>query len=104
MPILPLIIVAVAAMVVLLVGVRVDDDDSDGLGILSIALLVFAAILTLLLFGGRPSLAFSGALAVDSYSAFFELLILFAAAMTASDVARVRRRAGVWPAPSITRC
>ena len=70
-------------MGVLLVGVQIDDEDSGGLGILSIALLVFAAILTMLLFGGRPSLAFSGALSVGSYSAYFELLVLFAAAMTA---------------------
>jgi NADH-quinone oxidoreductase subunit N len=82
-PILPLIVVAVGAMGVLLVGVQTDDEDSGGLGILSIALFVFAAILALLLFGGRPSVAFSGALAVDSYSAYFELLVLFAAAMTA---------------------
>ena len=82
-PILPLIVVAVGAMGVLLAGVQVDDEDSGGLGIVSIALFVFAAILSLLLFGGRPSLAFSGALSVSSYTAYFELLILFAAAMTA---------------------
>jgi NADH-quinone oxidoreductase subunit N len=82
-PILPLIVVAVGAMGVLLAGVQIDDEDSGGLGILSIALFVFAAILALLLFGGRPSVAFSGALAVDSYTAYFELLVLFAAAMTA---------------------
>ena len=46
-------------MGVLLAGVRIDDEDSGGLGILSIALLVFAAILTMLLFGwAEPSLAF----------------------------------------------
>jgi NADH-quinone oxidoreductase subunit N len=82
-PILPLIVVAVGAMGVLLVGVQIDDEDSGGLGILSVALFFFAAILALLLFGGRPAVTFSGALAVDGYTAYFELLILFAAAMTA---------------------
>src|SRR5713101_1834595 len=43
-PILPLIVVAVGAMGVLLVGVQIDDEDSGGLGILSIALFVFAAL------------------------------------------------------------
>jgi len=83
LPILPLIVVAVGAMGVLLAGVQIDDEDSGGLGILSITLFVFAAILSLMLFGGRPSLAFSGALAVGGYTAYFELLVLFAAAMTA---------------------
>ena len=82
-PILPLIVVAAGAMGVLLAGVQIDDEDSGSLGILSIALFVFAAILALLLFGGRPSLTFSGALSVSSYTAYFELLVLFAAAMTA---------------------
>ena len=50
-PILPLIVVAVGAMGVLLVGVQIDDEDSGGLGILSVALFCFAAILALLLFG-----------------------------------------------------
>src|SRR5512146_79210 len=82
-PILPLIVVAVGAMGVLLIGVQTDDEDSGGLGILSVALFVVAAIFALLLFGGRPSVAFSGALSVGGYSGYFELLILFAAAMTA---------------------
>lgn len=83
LPILPLIVVAAGAMGVLLAGVQVDDEDSGALGILSIALFIFAAILSLLLFGGRPSVTFSGALAVGGYTAYFELLVLFAAAMTA---------------------
>ena len=37
LPILPLITIAIAAIVVLLVGVRVPDDESDGLGWLAIA-------------------------------------------------------------------
>jgi NADH-quinone oxidoreductase subunit N len=82
-PILPLIVVAVGAMGVLLIGVQTDDEDSGGLGILSVALFVVAAIFALLLFGGRPSVTFSGALSVGGYSGYFELLVLFAAAMTA---------------------
>jgi NADH-quinone oxidoreductase subunit N len=82
-PILPLIVVGAGAMGVLLAGVETDDEESGGLGILSIALFVFAAILTMLLFSGPPSLAFSGALSVSSYSAYFELLVLIASAMTA---------------------
>ncbi len=83
LPILPLIVVAAGAIGVLLIGVEIDDEDSGGLGILSIALMVVAALLSLLLFGGRPSLSFSGALSVSGYSGYFELLILFSAAMTA---------------------
>ena len=82
-PVLPLLIVTGGAMGVLLAGVQLDDEDSGGLGILSVALYVLAGVFALLLFGGRPSLSFSGALSVSSYSGYFELLILFAAAMTA---------------------
>ena len=93
-PILPLIVVAAGAMGVLLVGVQIDDEDSGGLGILSIALFVFAAILTLLLFGGRPSLAFSGALAVDRLHRLFRIAGPVRRRDDRVDVGRVRRRPG----------
>jgi NADH-quinone oxidoreductase subunit N len=80
LPIAPLIVVAVAAIVVLLVGVRVDDEDSDGLGWLSIAALAIAFVMTLAM-AGQNALTFSGALVVDDFSVFFELAILFAAAV-----------------------
>lgn len=83
MPLLPLAVVAAGAMAVLLAGVQVDDEDSGALGILAIALFAVAAILALFLFGDGHAVFFSGALAVGGYSAYFELLILFAAAMTA---------------------
>lgn len=97
LPILPLIVVAAGAMGVLLVGVQVDDEDSGGLGIVSIVLFVVAAILASFLFGQRPSVTFAGALSVDGYTAYFQLLILFAAAMTALmsvDYASDQRLAG----------
>ncbi|HSR57146.1 MAG TPA: NADH-quinone oxidoreductase subunit N [Candidatus Binataceae bacterium] len=78
LPIAPLIVVAVAAIVVLLVGVRVDDEESDGLGWLSIAALAIAFVLTLAM-TGQNALTFSGALVVDDFTVFFELAILFAA-------------------------
>src|SRR5258708_2008443 len=80
LPILPLIAVALAAIVVLLVGVRVPDDESDGLGLLTIASLGIAFVLTLSLTGQTGS-AFSGAIAIDDFAVFFELAILFAAAL-----------------------
>lgn len=83
MPLLPLVVVAAGAMGVLLVGVQVDDEDSGALGILSIVLFAVAAILALFLSGDISRVFFSGALATGSYTAYFELLILFAAAMTA---------------------
>jgi len=49
LPILPLIAVAVGAMVVLLVGVRVEDEDSAGLGFIALVTLLAAFVLTLFL-------------------------------------------------------
>ncbi len=81
MPILPLIAVAVGAIIVLLVGVRLDDDESEGLGWLSLAVLAIAFVLSLGIIG-QAGTAFAGSLAVDGFSAFFELTILIAAAFT----------------------
>ncbi len=81
LPILPMVAVAIAAIVVLLAGVRLADDDSEGLGLLTLASLGVALVLT---FGiiGQNGLAFAGAIAIDSYSAFFEIVILIAAMFT----------------------
>jgi NADH-quinone oxidoreductase subunit N len=81
LPVLPLAVIAVAAMVVLLVGVRVDDEESEGLGWLTLATIVIALVLGLGIFG-QSGIAFAGAIAIDSFSAFFELSILIAAALT----------------------
>src|SRR5438128_10247472 len=81
LPILPLIAVSVGAMVVLLVGVHVEDEDSAGLGFLALVTLLSAFILTLLTLG-QNSLAFGGSLATDDYSAFFEIIIIIATAIT----------------------
>src|SRR5580698_4854503 len=80
LPILPLIIVALAAIVVLLVGVRVDDEESDGLGWLAAASIAIAFVLTLAMSGQNTS-AFSGSIAIDDFSVFFQLAILFVAAV-----------------------
>lgn len=79
--ILPFIAVSVGAMVVLLAGVNVDDDDSVGVGVLALVTLAVAFILTLFTLG-ESGVTFSGAMALDDYSAYFELLILIAAAVT----------------------
>ncbi|MGH7985187.1 MAG: NADH-quinone oxidoreductase subunit N [Candidatus Binataceae bacterium] len=79
--VLPLIAVAIGAMVVLLVGVHVDDDDSAGIGILALATVAAAFILTLFTLG-HHSATFSGAIALDNYSAYFEIIVLIAAALT----------------------
>jgi NADH-quinone oxidoreductase subunit N len=81
LPILPLITVGIGAITVLLAGVRVDDEESEGLGWLAIALLGVAFVFTLGMLG-QSSLAFADAIAVDSFSAFFEMMILVAAAIT----------------------
>ena len=80
LPILPLITVAVAAIVVLLVGVRVEDEESDGLGWLAIASLAIAFVLSLAM-SGQSGLAFAGAIAIDDFAVFFELVVLFATAV-----------------------
>lgn len=79
LPILPLIAVAVGAIAVLLYGVRLEDDESEGLGWLSLATLVVAFVLALPLVG-QTGVAFAGALSVDGFTAFFELVIIIAAA------------------------
>ncbi|MGO9450045.1 MAG: NADH-quinone oxidoreductase subunit N [Candidatus Binataceae bacterium] len=81
LPILPLIAVAIGAIVVLLAGVRVDDDESEGLGWLSLATVAVAFVLALGIVG-QTGVAFAGAISVDGFSAFFELAILIAAAFT----------------------
>ncbi len=80
LPILPLITIAIAAIVVLLVGVRVDDDESDGLGWLTIASIAIAFVLTLAM-SGQNATAFAGSIAIDDFAVYFELAILFVAAM-----------------------
>jgi NADH-quinone oxidoreductase subunit N len=80
LPILPLITVALSAMVVLLIGVRVDDEESDGLGWLTIASLAIAFVLTLAM-SGQNATAFSGSIAIDDFAVYFQLAILFVAAM-----------------------
>src|ERR1700722_18255292 len=81
LPILPMVIVAVAAMVVLLAGVRIDDSESEGLGLLTLASLGVAFVFTLGIVG-QNGIAFAGAISIDSFSAFFELVILIAAMFT----------------------
>ncbi len=81
LPILPLITVAGAAAVILLAGVRVDDEDSDGLGWLALAALALAAGFALATVG-RNTTAFSGAIAIDDFAAYFEIAIVLATALT----------------------
>ena len=81
LPVLPLVVVALAAIVVLLAGVRVNDEESEGLGWLTLASIVIAFVLALGILG-QSGLAFAGAIAIDSFAAFFEIAILIAAALT----------------------
>jgi len=81
LPILPLIAVALGAMAVMLIGVRIDDEDSGGIGF--IALLTLLAAFVLVLFTlGQNAPAFGGSLVIDNYAAFFDLIIIIAAALT----------------------
>jgi NADH-quinone oxidoreductase subunit N len=81
LPILPMVIVAVAAIVVLLAGVRIEDSESEGLGLLTLASLGVAFVFTLGIVG-QYGIAFAGAISIDSFSAFFQLVILIAAMFT----------------------
>jgi NADH-quinone oxidoreductase subunit N len=81
LPILPLIAVSLGAIVVLLAGVRVDDEDSAGLGFIALVTLLAAFILVLFTLG-QNSESFGGSLAVDDYSAFFEIVIIISTAVT----------------------
>src|SRR5215472_1639387 len=81
LPILPLIAVAVGAMVIMLVGVRLEDEDSAGLGFLALVTLLAAFVLTMFELG-QNTLAFRGSLAVDDYAVFFEAVIIIATAVT----------------------
>ena len=81
LPILPLIAVTVGAMVIILVGPNVDDEDSASLGLIALITVLAAFVLTLFTLG-QNSLAFGGALAIDDYAGFFEIVILAATAVT----------------------
>jgi NADH-quinone oxidoreductase subunit N len=81
LPILPLIAVTVGAMVIMLVGPSVEDEDSAGLGLIALITVLAAFVLTLFTLG-QNTLSFGGALAVDNYAGFFELVILAATGVT----------------------
>jgi NADH-quinone oxidoreductase subunit N len=81
LPLLPLIAVSLGAIVVLLVGVRVDDEDSGGLGVIALAALFAAFVLVLFTIGANHP-TFGGALVLDDYAAFFEIVIVIATAVT----------------------
>jgi NADH-quinone oxidoreductase subunit N len=80
LPLCPLIVVALAAIIVLLVGVRVRDEESEGLGALTLALLAVAFMFALGMLG-HSGISFAGAISLDNFAAFFELVILLSAAM-----------------------
>ena len=80
-PILPLIVVTIAAIAVLLVGVHVDDDDSEALGWLSLAGLGVALVMSFAMLGQQEQ-TFAGAIALDNYTGYFYIVILLAAGVT----------------------
>jgi len=81
LPILPLTAISLGAMVVMLVGVQVDDEDSASLGFLALVALLAAFVVTMFELG-QNTLAFHGALAVDDYTVFFEAVIIITTALT----------------------
>jgi NADH-quinone oxidoreductase subunit N len=81
LPILPLTAVSVGAMVVMLVGVQVEDEDSASLGFLALVALLAAFVVTMFELG-QNTLAFHGSLAVDDYAVFFEAVIIITTALT----------------------
>jgi NADH-quinone oxidoreductase subunit N len=80
LPILPLLIVTVGAMIILLAGVRVGDRDSEVLGWLSLLAIVLGLLASFPLLGTQQ-VTFSGALVADNFTAFFYIVILLAAAV-----------------------
>jgi NADH-quinone oxidoreductase subunit N len=81
LPILPLIAVTIGAIVVLLVGVRVDDEDSAGLGFLALLTLLVSLVLTIFTLGQNRT-TFGGSLIADDYAAYFEIVVLVSTAVT----------------------
>jgi NADH-quinone oxidoreductase subunit N len=81
LPILPLIAVSVGAMIVMLVGVRLEDEDSASLGFLALVALLAAFVLSMFELG-QNTLAFRGSLAMDDYAVFFEAVIIITTAVT----------------------
>ncbi|MFI5353574.1 MAG: hypothetical protein ACHQZS_11485, partial [Candidatus Binatales bacterium] len=69
--VLPLIVVAIVAVAVLMVGVFADDDESVGLGMLSIGGLALAFVLALATLG-QSARAFSGSILLDNFAIYFE--------------------------------
>lgn len=82
LPILPLLVVTLAAIGVLLIGVRVDDQESEGLGWLALSALGVAAVASLALLKRPRELTFAGALVSDEFTAYFYLAVLLAASVT----------------------
>ncbi len=78
---LPSLILTVAGMIVLCWDLWMKDDDKWYLAIVSIFSVVFAAEISLFLWGRNES-AFGGTLALDSYALFFNFILCFAAGMT----------------------
>ena len=103
LPILPMVIVAIAAIVVLLVGVRIDDSESEGLGLVTLASLGVAFVLTLGIVG-QNGVAFAGAISIDNFSAFFRTGDFDRGDVHRDDVARLRRRQSAFRAPNTIRC
>lgn len=81
LPILPLIALALGAIVVLLAGVRVDDEDSAGLGFLALITLLVSLVLTIFTLGQNRA-SFGGSLMIDDYAAYFQIVVLIATAIT----------------------
>ena len=78
---LPMLILTVAGMIVLCWDLWMKDKDKWYLALVSIVSVVFAAGVSLLLWG-RNEGAFGGTLALDSYALFFNFVLCFAAGMT----------------------
>ena len=81
LPLLPLVAIALGAIVVLLAGVRIKDEDSAGMGFIALIAL-FAALVCVLFTFGANQVSFGGSLLIDDYAAFFEVVILVATALT----------------------
>jgi NADH-quinone oxidoreductase subunit N len=81
LPITPLIVVAVGAITVLMAGVRVRDDESESLGWLALGVTAVAVVMAAGQLG-KSGIAFAGAIAIDDFAAYFEIVILIASALT----------------------
>jgi NADH-quinone oxidoreductase subunit N len=81
LPLLPLLFVSALATLVLVADLFVEGPDRDSLAWISVVGLVFAAILSAVLWGQKTT-SLAGAIRLDNFAVFFDVLVSLAAALS----------------------